>query len=167
MTRLVANSRTILIAFVGLSASLLLSACSDDSDSPATTPTNDVSAGICTEGADDCHDGPTVSPTVAAGPTAVPTTTPVLALCADPASCRERSTDIAGRDLASQLGVTVDTIVVVSAEPVVWPDACLGAGTSGTICAQVITPGFKIILKADGKQYEYHTNEGSRAVLLH
>jgi hypothetical protein len=30
----------------------------------------------------------------------------------------------------------------------------------------VITPGYRIILEANGKAYEYHTDGGSRAVLV-
>ena len=142
-------------------AAMLIAACSDDGSDEAA-PTNDVSAGICAEGAADCDDTPDGSdqPDPDDG-TAAPTST-----CTDAESCQQQVTEIARRDLASALGVDVDAIVVVSTEAVDWPDACLGAAEPGTVCAQVITPGFKIVLKSGGEQYEYHTDEGSRAVLV-
>jgi hypothetical protein len=54
----------------------------------------------------------------------------------------------------------------VSSEPEDWPDACLGAARPGTVCAQVITPGFRIILEHEDQSYEYHADMGTRAVLL-
>jgi hypothetical protein len=39
-----------------------------------------------------------------------------------------------------------------------WPDACLGAGDSDESCAQVITPGYRVILERNGILIEYHTN---------
>ena len=141
---------------------MLIAACGDD-EAEETAPTNDVSAGICAEGAADCDDTPDGNnqPDPNDG---IPAST--AATCTDAASCRERATEIAHRDLASALGVQVDAVIVVSIEAVDWPDACLGAAKAGTVCAQVITPGFKIVLESDGKEYEYHTDNGSRAVLV-
>ncbi len=60
--------------------------------------------------------------------------------------------------LAAALGVSVDQIKLVSIDAVEWPDGCLGVQRLGVLCIQVITPGFRIVLEANGKQYEYHTN---------
>lgn len=59
-------------------------------------------------------------------------------------------------DLAARLGTY--TIEIVSVEPVDWPDACLGLARPDEACAQVITPGLRIILSVGGRQYEYHTD---------
>ncbi len=69
-------------------------------------------------------------------------------------------------DLVSRLQVDADTIKLVSVEPVDWPDGCLGVQTPGVMCTMVITPGYRVILEADGKQYEYHTNASGDAVRL-
>ena len=70
-------------------------------------------------------------------------------------------------DLAQQLQIEIDTITLVSVDQVDWPDACMGIQTPGVMCAQVITSGYKVVLEANGKQYEYHTNEsGSRVRLV-
>jgi hypothetical protein len=69
-------------------------------------------------------------------------------------------------DLAQRLQIDADTIKLVSVEQVDWPDACMGIQTPGVMCAQVITPGYKVVLEANGKQYEYHTNESGSVVRL-
>ena len=40
-----------------------------------------------------------------------------------------------------------------------WPDACLGLLDKEAMCAEVITPGFRVTLEANGKTYVYRTNE--------
>lgn len=67
--------------------------------------------------------------------------------------------------LADALGVPVSEIKVVSTEAVQWPDSCLGISRPNIRCARVITPGFRIILEANGEQYEYHTDEDGGAVV--
>ncbi len=60
--------------------------------------------------------------------------------------------------LATRLNVSAGSITLVSAEATEWPDACLGLASSSEMCAQVITPGYRVVLLADGAQYVYHTN---------
>jgi len=69
-------------------------------------------------------------------------------------------------DLAQRLKIDPDTIQLVSVEHVDWPDACMGIQQPGVMCAQVITSGYKVILEANGQQYEYHTNENGSVVRL-
>jgi hypothetical protein len=66
--------------------------------------------------------------------------------------------------LATKLGVAEDQITIVSVERVEWPDACLGAATEGELCAQVITPGYRIVLETGGKEYEAQTDESGQVV---
>lgn len=68
--------------------------------------------------------------------------------------------------LVQQLQLSHDQIEIVSVEPVEWPDACLGISNPDVMCAQVITPGYRVILAVDGQQYEYHTNEDGSNVQL-
>ncbi len=68
--------------------------------------------------------------------------------------------------LAAQLGKAVEAIRIVRTERVDWPDACLGIETPGLMCAQVITPGFRVLLEADGKRYEFHTDLSGSDVRL-
>ena len=69
-------------------------------------------------------------------------------------------------DLAERLQIDPDTIKLVSVEAVDWPDGCLGVQTPGVMCTMVITPGYRVILEAGGKQYEYHTSVSGDAVRL-
>jgi hypothetical protein len=61
--------------------------------------------------------------------------------------------------LSRNWGLPADQITLVSTEAVDWPDGCLDVPEEGLDCTQVITPGFRVILEADGKQVEYRTNE--------
>lgn len=71
----------------------------------------------------------------------------------------------AKRDLASRAGVRAERVEVADFEAVKWSDASLGCPEPGKMYAQVITPGYRVVLKAAGQTYEYHTNRGKRAVL--
>ena len=66
--------------------------------------------------------------------------------------------------LVEQIKADVDLVGLVSAELVDWPDACLGIQTPGVMCAQVITTGYKVVLSANGQEYEFHTNESGDVV---
>jgi hypothetical protein len=71
----------------------------------------------------------------------------------------------AKRDLACRLGISEGRIRVVSVEEVTWPDASLGCPEPDKLYAQMLVPGYKIILRAKGKDYEYHTDK-NRVVTL-
>lgn len=96
---------------------------------------------------------PDGSPTA---PRPAPTPAPV-----SPALSRDASLlgFTARQDLAQQLGMAADAITVVSVEAVDWPDASLGCPSEGMMYAQVITPGYRVVLETDGKTYEYHTGD--------
>ncbi len=61
-------------------------------------------------------------------------------------------------DLAARLGLSVDEILLVSAEAVEWPDSSMGCPQEGMDYAQVMVPGYLIVLAAGGQTYEYHTD---------
>jgi len=66
--------------------------------------------------------------------------------------------------LAAHLSIPEDSIQVVSAEAVDWSDACIGIHEPGQMCAQVITPGYTIMVDVDGQSYELHTNTSGSVV---
>ncbi len=66
--------------------------------------------------------------------------------------------DMAKNDLSLRLKIPVDEITLVQEEAVDWPDSSLGFPEKGMYYAQVITPGFRIILKAGDKIFEYHSS---------
>ncbi len=61
--------------------------------------------------------------------------------------------------LSQKLGIAEEKISFVSADGVEWSDSCLGLGGPAESCMQAITPGYKVILAAEGQQYEIHTDE--------
>lgn len=71
----------------------------------------------------------------------------------------------ARQSLIQQQRVLPEVVRVIRSEPVQWRDGCLGVERPGMMCTQVITPGYRVILEADGKQYEYHTNESGSTVI--
>ncbi len=66
--------------------------------------------------------------------------------------------------LAQSLGLKAEQIKVVSTEAVTWPNGCLGVQRLGVLCTQLVVPGFRIILSANGKQYEVHTNQDGTSI---
>ena len=68
-------------------------------------------------------------------------------------------------DLSKRLEVSPDTIRIAEAQAVTWPDGSLGCPQPGQVYAQVLTPGYWIVLEADDKQYPYHTDETGQLVL--
>lgn len=68
-------------------------------------------------------------------------------------------------ELAKNLGLDPSQIKIVSTEAVEWPDSCLGVSVAGIMCSQVITPGYRVVLEANGKQVEYHTNQAGTSVV--
>lgn len=66
--------------------------------------------------------------------------------------------DLAKKDLSERSKIPIGDIKLVKEEAVDWPDTSLGYPEEGMMYAQVITPGFRIILKAGDKLYEYHSD---------
>ncbi len=64
----------------------------------------------------------------------------------------------AKNDLANNLKVDPAQIKTVKSEEKQWSDTSLGCPQPGKMYAQVITPGYLIVLEATGKTYTYHTN---------
>jgi hypothetical protein len=62
-------------------------------------------------------------------------------------------------DLARRLGVGELEIPEGLVEAVDFPDAALGAPVEDEMSAQVITPGWRIRLTAEGQTYEYRATE--------
>ncbi len=67
--------------------------------------------------------------------------------------------------LAGKLGIPALEITVISYEAVDWPDTSLGCPQPGMMYAQVITPGYRVVLEAKGQRYEAHTDlAGGRVI---
>lgn len=67
--------------------------------------------------------------------------------------------------LSETLNLAVDKIKLVSTEEITWPNGCLGVQKIGVLCTQAEVPGYRIVLEADGKEYEMHTNVNGSVVV--
>ncbi|MGE3857522.1 MAG: hypothetical protein AB7G21_11270 [Dehalococcoidia bacterium] len=124
---------------------------------------------------DDRGPAPTVPPGVTSFPPPFtpPALTPTAAVPTAPAGAPtspdrgdpEAAAGAAIEVLAQRMAVSATRLSLVSVEPVDWPSACLGAALPGVACAQVVTPGYRVILRYDtGSRHEVHTGRGGLAV---
>jgi len=61
-------------------------------------------------------------------------------------------------DLAQQLAISVTEINLTEATSVTWSDSSLGCPQEGMVYAQVLTPGYLILLEHGGNTFEYHAS---------
>jgi len=145
---------TVIMSMPALLLAVQLVACGAiDGDTPARNPLAERAASAAAS-------APATVP--AASPTPPPTP-PIGSATPPPASLAEAATARAIELLAEWLGVPQTQFAVVSAEAVVWPDACLGLAQP-IACTQVVTPGFRVRLRdALGAAHTVHTDaNGSR-----
>ena len=74
---------------------------------------------------------------------------------------------LAKKDLARRRGISAERIVLKHIEGVDWPDASLGCPEKGKACAQVIMPGYRLVLSDGTTDFEYHTDKHQRVALCH
>ncbi|QQS40574.1 MAG: hypothetical protein IPM63_14560 [Acidobacteriota bacterium] len=72
---------------------------------------------------------------------------------------KESASKRAVRDLSGRLGVSENDIDVSSVSEADFPDMSLGANVPGEMAAQMISSGWRIDLKAQGKKYEYRADK--------
>lgn len=72
----------------------------------------------------------------------------------------EKAALAAVRVFASKdLDVTKDQIGIMSITPQEWSDGCLGLGSAEEMCIMIITPGYEVILKAEGTMAVYRSDQ--------
>ena len=74
----------------------------------------------------------------------------------------ERATE----DLMQATSAESDAITVVSTEEVEWSDTSLGCPEPNKMYAQMITPGYLIVLETGGNSYDYHTGTDPEGPLV-
>ena len=62
-------------------------------------------------------------------------------------------------DLAGKPGISSNAISVVEAQYVVWNDGSLGCPKPGEFYTQATVNGYRVVLQAGGKQYDYRASE--------
>jgi hypothetical protein len=63
-------------------------------------------------------------------------------------------------DAATRTVTAANAWAVAELQPAEWPDSSLGCPKPGTFYAQVLTPGYKIKLRAGDRVLEYHAGGG-------
>jgi hypothetical protein len=67
---------------------------------------------------------------------------------------------LAVTDLASRLGIPRADIEVLAEENVTWRDGSLGCPKPGMMYTQALVEGSRIVLRAGGRDYSYHSGAG-------
>jgi hypothetical protein len=66
---------------------------------------------------------------------------------------------------AGEADVNRNDVRILSYEEREWPSTALGCPQPGFSYAQVVTPGYLVLLQADGTEFTYHTNLTTGIVL--
>lgn len=64
----------------------------------------------------------------------------------------------AQEQLQEEIGAAPEDITVAESEAVTWPDAGLGCPDPDEVYAAVLTPGYRLLLEAEGESYAFHTD---------
>jgi hypothetical protein len=84
---------------------------------------------------------------------------------ANPDSVSDAMIAAAKADAVQRTGKAEKDITVVSAERVTWSDSSMGCPVPGRMYAQVLTPGYRIVLKVGSEQMSYHAGAVGKPVL--
>ncbi len=63
------------------------------------------------------------------------------------------------QNIANQLGLALNDVVLLEQTAQLWPDGCLGAAQPGEMCTMAIVPGFLVILDTPSGKIEVHTDQ--------
>jgi hypothetical protein len=102
---------------------------------------------------------PAPSPSITAGET-VP-----APISGTPPASSEAMVKMSIEMLHQKFNIPTEAVSVTEVTPMTWPDASLGCPKRGVLYIQTITPGFQILLEAEGHVFTFHTDEKSLAVL--
>lgn len=125
----------------------LLSACTLRSDSSYSTKMSELETAPAAEALSKTT-AKTIQGTEAEGVASNETISPSAALVEDLKTT-----------LAIEIGVPTTAILVKETTPTQWNDACLGIANPDEMCAQMVTPGYRIVLGTLTETYEFHTDQ--------
>lgn len=63
-------------------------------------------------------------------------------------------------DAARRAGAAESAVKIASVQPVTWPDASIGCPQPGMAYAQLLVPGWRVVLEAGGRRWDYHAARG-------
>ena len=78
----------------------------------------------------------------------------------------QAATEAARAFLAEHLDISLDQAGLAYVEQVTWRDTSLGCPEPGRMYAQVLTPGYKVVLQVRNQRYELHTDRSGKRVVL-
>jgi hypothetical protein len=70
------------------------------------------------------------------------------------------------RQILQSMGGILQRVDFLSIERREWPDACLGIARGDEACAEVVTPGFLIIVEIDGQRFTFHSDETGQIIRM-
>ena len=73
--------------------------------------------------------------------------------------------DAATRDAGSRVKIDPGAVEIVSARQVTWSDGSLGCPEAGMQYTQALVPGYRVLLRAGGQQFDYHAAANGHFVL--
>ncbi|KST65407.1 hypothetical protein BC008_45650 [Mastigocoleus testarum BC008] len=69
-------------------------------------------------------------------------------------------------DAAKRSSKTVATLRITETQKQSWGNSCLGLAQPGEVCAQVIVPGWKVVVSDGQREWVYRTDESGKQVKL-
>jgi hypothetical protein len=150
------------LAVVASACGLLAAACSSAEETPAPAASPTPSPALAATA--------TVPPATAVvvPPTATPTSAPPSATpepTATPAPSVPEAASRATALLIGALGVPASTATVTEFSHFEWANAGLGCPEPGVAYAEVVTPGWMIVISVSGVVYEFHTDESGENLI--
>lgn len=139
---------------------LVLTACAQENPEPAPGDDPDGRPDSATPTPEPT--GTITTPSGTVRPVSTLPSTPSRVEPTEPGASGEAPQDLVDQmidDLVGQLGIERQGITVVSAEAITWNDGSLGCPKPGEFYTQALVPGYRVILEANGKQYNYHASE--------
>ena len=76
----------------------------------------------------------------------------------------EPAAAVARKDLAAKLSIEEKNIVIMQIDETQWSDGCLGLGGPAESCIQMLVPGFRVEMLAQGKTYFSRTDKTGASV---
>ncbi|MEM7725525.1 MAG: hypothetical protein AAF208_04040 [Cyanobacteria bacterium P01_A01_bin.45] len=109
-----------------------------------------------------CTDTLTTSPTVESTSTPTPASTPSTSETELPVPIKSAVLSNASK----QTSKSVAKLRITQTQKQNWGNSCLGLAQEGEICAQVITPGWKVVVSDGQREFIYRTDESGKQVKL-
>ena len=69
-------------------------------------------------------------------------------------------------DATKRIAKSVATLRITQVQQQNWPNSCLGLAEAGTLCAQVIVPGWKVVVSDGKNELVYRTDDKGKQVKL-